>query len=120
MEIYRFIVVLLATWRVTHLISSEDGPGKVIRKFRKALEPTFLGDLVACFYCLSFWIAVPFCLTLGVTFKDSLLLWLALSGGAILLERATSAPPPLYFEEGEDTDGLLRRQHGVKERETRR
>lgn len=120
MEIYRFIVVVLATWRVTHLISAEDGPWKVIRKFRKALEQTIWGDMVACFFCLSLWVAIPFSLALGATFKDCLLLWLALSGGAILLERATSTPPPLYFEEGEDQDGLLRKQHGVGERETGR
>lgn len=43
-----------------------------------------------CFYCLSLWIALPFGILLGETWKERLLLWLALSGAAILLERGNS------------------------------
>src|SRR5215467_895100 len=98
-SIFRFIVVALAVWRVTHLIAAEDGPWNIIRRFRKSLEGTIWGSLVTCFLCLSLWVAIPFSLALGSTLKDYLLFTLALSGAAILLERATSAPPPLYFEE---------------------
>jgi hypothetical protein len=115
--IYRFIIAALAVWRVTHLISGEGGPWNIIRKFRKSLDRTIWGDLVTCFLCLSLWVAIPFSLLLGTTVKDCLLLSLALSGAAILLERATYAPPPLYFEE-EDQDGLLRKRHGVGPGET--
>jgi hypothetical protein len=44
--------------------------------------------------------------------KERLLLWLALSGGAIVLERCTDRVGPtqstVYYEDPEDKDGMLR------------
>jgi hypothetical protein len=45
--------------------------------------------MLDCFYCLSLWIAVPFAWILAATWRERALVWLALSGGACLLERAT-------------------------------
>lgn len=49
---------------------------------------------------------------IGVDWKERLLLWLALSGGAILLHRATerdeTVPPAIYYEDPEVKDGMLR------------
>ena len=39
------------------------------------------------FYCLSVWMAAPVAIIIGETMKEHLLLWPALSGAAILLER---------------------------------
>jgi hypothetical protein len=50
----------------------------------------FWGDLLACFYCLSLWVALPVALLIGDRLVEALLIWPALSGGAILLERTTS------------------------------
>ena len=33
----RFVLAVLATWRVTHLLASEDGPGDLIVRFRRLL-----------------------------------------------------------------------------------
>ena len=33
----RFVLFVLATWRVTHLLASEDGPGDLIIRFRVRL-----------------------------------------------------------------------------------
>jgi hypothetical protein len=57
-----------------------------------------------CFYCLSLWVAVPFSYWLGTTWPKRAVLWLALSGGAILLERITgegvlTKPPVAVWEE---------------------
>jgi hypothetical protein len=52
-----------------------------------------------CFYCLSMWIAAAFAAAAGSSWSERLLLWPALSGAAILLERATGPAPAAYFED---------------------
>ena len=51
----------------------------------------FWGTLLDCFYCLSLWIAAPIAWWMGSQWLERCVLWLALSGGAILLERVTTA-----------------------------
>jgi Protein of unknown function (DUF1360) len=85
----RFLLAVLATWRVTHLLSSEDGPGDLVFHLRAKLGASFAGKLMDCFYCLSLWIAAPLALLVTFDFTDRVLAWLALSGGACLLERLT-------------------------------
>jgi hypothetical protein len=80
----------LAVWRLTHLLAFEDGPFNSIYYLRKKAEAGFFGNLLDCFYCLSLWIALPFAILIGNTVKEILLMWLALSGAACLLQRATA------------------------------
>lgn len=105
---------ILCAWRVTHLVYSEHGPWRLLARLRDHLRPTFFGSLLACFYCLSLWISAPLAVWIGQGGKETLLLWLAFSGGAILLERVTSRddtpPPALYFEHEGEEDVLLRRK----------
>src|SRR6478672_3014764 len=87
----RFALASLAAWRITHLLAHEDGPGDVIYRLRALGGAGFWGRLMDCFYCLSLWIAAP--LTPFVTTRnatDAILVWVALSGAACLLERATA------------------------------
>lgn len=88
MELYRFVLGTLCVWRVTHLLHAEDGPGELIAKLRSRVGDGFWGRLMDCFYCLSLWVAVPFAVWLGIDAREQALLWLALSAGAILVERA--------------------------------
>jgi hypothetical protein len=83
----RFILAALATWRVTHLLASEDGPADMIVKFRALLGQSLAGKLMDCFNCLSLWIAAAAALFVTRRVVDWLLAWLALSGAACLLER---------------------------------
>lgn len=87
------IVSVLAVWRVTHLLCEEDGPGDLFARLRRALGNGFFGRMLDCFYCLSLWVAAPAAWFLGSNWLDRSLLWLGLSGGAILIERATVRPP---------------------------
>lgn len=108
---YALAVGVLCVWRVTHLLAVEDGPWMAAARLRRRAGTGFWGGLVGCFYCLSLWIAAPVAAVLATDRVEGLLLWPALSGGAILLQRATApAPPALYQEDEETDDELLRRQ----------
>ena len=88
--IYSFLLGILSVWRVTHLLQAEDGPWDAVVRLRRIAGAGFWGQLLDCFYCLSVWIAVPFAIFLGQKWDERFLLWLALSAGAILLERVTN------------------------------
>ena len=83
----RFVVAALATWRVTHLIAYEDGPWDVIARVRRLAGSGFFGKLMDCFYCLSLWVSAAAAAVIASNVKGGLLLWLAISGAACLLER---------------------------------
>jgi hypothetical protein len=84
----RLTLAVLATWRLTHLLASEDGPADVIARLRAALGEGWAGKMLDCFYCLSLWIAGPAALFVTRDPVGWLFSWAATSGGACLLERA--------------------------------
>ena len=65
-HVYLVILGTLAVWRTTHLLSQENGPGKVLARLRNSSVDGFRGRLLGCFYCLSLWIAAPFALWLAM------------------------------------------------------
>ena len=83
----RLVLAVLATWRVTHLLAAEDGPADIIVRFRRFLGQSLFGTLMDCFNCLSLWIAAPAALFISCRPLQWLFYWLAISGGACLLER---------------------------------
>jgi hypothetical protein len=109
---FPFILALLATWRVAHLLAAEDGPGDVILHLRRYLGSSFFGTLMDCFGCLSFWVAFPLAFFVTRQVLEFVVLWLALSGGAMLVERLK--PEPFNIEragepsEGDQSDAMLR------------
>jgi len=86
----RFLVGALATWRVTHLLVEEDGPGDMVVRLRQRAGDGWIGRAMDCFYCLSIWTAAPVALAAARRPREAPLTWLALSGAACLLERATT------------------------------
>ena len=115
----RFTLAVLATWRVTHLLASEDGPADIIFRLRTLLGQRWTGKLMDCFNCLSLWIAAPAALFVARHFIDWLLVWLAVSGAACLLERLGRDPvvmePVRQFSEGGDYHVLRSETNGVAE-----
>jgi len=110
--VYWFVLGVLAVWRVTHLLSAEDGPWDAVANLRKLAGEGILGKLLDCFYCLSLWVAAPFAWWLAQSWQHGLVLWLALSAAAILLERATGGlrqprVAPYSEDPKEDHDGML-------------
>ena len=106
-----FVLAVLATWRVTHLLANEDGPADLIFRFRRLLGEGLAGKLMDCFYCLSLWIAAPAALFVTRRPVDWAFTWLAVSGAACLLERMGKEPdkiqPAPQYEEG-GIDNVLR------------
>jgi hypothetical protein len=89
---FPFILAVLATWRLSNLLASEDGPGDVVFHLRKYLANSFFGRLLDCFGCISIWVAAP--LTLFVTARplEIFVAWLALSGGSMVLQGLLQEP----------------------------
>ncbi len=108
----RLALAVLATWRITHLLASEDGPLDIIVRIRRRFGVSFAGTLMDCFQCLSFWVAAP--VAFFVTRKPAELLftWLALSGATCLLERLGNEPVMIHqvseTTTGGSENGLLR------------
>ena len=110
MSFYWFVLGALCVWRLTHLVVVEDGPWRILARLRESRDGLWSG-LLACFYCLSLWIALPLAILIGETTFERALLWPALSAAAILMERTTTpaqAAPAAYVEEKESKDGMLR------------
>jgi hypothetical protein len=117
MLFYSLLLGILAVWRITHLLNAEDGPWEVVVRLRRIAGEGFWGQLLDCFYCLSVWIAAPLALYLGTTLSDRILLWLALSAGAILIEsviqRGHGEAPALFIEDREEEYAMLRQKEGA-------
>jgi Protein of unknown function (DUF1360) len=112
MHFYWLTLGVLVVWRITHFFNAEDGPFNVGVRLRRMAGESVLGDILDCFYCLSVWIAIPFALWIGSSWKEITLLWLAFSSGAISLERLTTRTehdsPTLAWEK-ETENELLRK-----------
>jgi hypothetical protein len=114
MRFYWLVLGVLAVWRITHLLNAEDGPWDLLVRLRRLAGLGRFGSLLDCFYCLSVWIAAPLAYWLGESWKEAVLLWPALSAGAVLAERITArapgdtTPATIYYAEPEARDELLR------------
>jgi len=96
----RLVVAVLATWRVTHLLVNEDGPADIIVRFRTLLGESLAGKLIDCFNCFSLWMAAPAALFVSRRPLEWLACWLAISGGACLLERLGYKPVIIQSDSG--------------------
>jgi hypothetical protein len=108
----RFVLAVLATWRVSHLVVSEDGPWEILARLRQRLGSSSMGRLMDCFGCVSIWVAAPISLFIFRRLPELFLCWMALSGAAFLLERLR--PESVLIEHISETDkdgtahGMLR------------
>jgi len=107
----RFAVAALATWRVAHLLASEDGPADAVVRLRGRVGPGAAGRLLDCFQCLSVWVAAPASLFVTREPRELVPTWLALSGAACLLEaRGSEALVIERSVQGGERDRVLWRE----------
>jgi hypothetical protein len=115
----RFVIGVLATWRLAYLLAEEDGPFDLILRVRRRLGRSVLGRLLDCFYCLSLWMAAPLAVWVTDGWSHRVAVWLALSGGACLLHRLTERQTPgvniLPLSGGEEHALLRSRTSGTED-----
>jgi hypothetical protein len=112
---FRLLVAVLATWRLCHLVAHEDGPFDVVVRLRARAGDGLLGRLMDCPYCLSLWLAAPLALLLARRLPDWGAAWLAVSGGACLVEKLfhrTDPPSPPDAAAGVSPLPLPKGAHG--------
>jgi len=117
MNFYFLVLGVLSVWRLTHLLYAEDGPWDLLARLRSRAGNGVWASLLDCFYCLSLWMAIPFALLMGTSWRHRALLWLSLSAGAILIERLSSRAQDSsqvhYYEDKEAPDVMLRPEEKV-------
>lgn len=86
MNLLDFLLLSIATWRLSYMIVKEDGPYNILTRFRARFS---LGGLTTCIYCLSVWIAAL--LYVVFIYAAPIVYVLAVSGGALMLRSYTGA-----------------------------
>lgn len=81
------VILMLATWRLSHLIAREDGPFHILKRLRERLP---LEGLTACIFCVSVWTAAGLYMVWFTPFQPIILI-LAISAGALMLGSYTGA-----------------------------
>ena len=85
---FSFIIMALATWRISYMMVEEDGPWFIFYKFRERLKTrSMIGTLFACTWCLSVWIGAILTLSAIINERVTILIALpfALSATAIFI-----------------------------------
>ncbi len=83
------LLASLATWRLAFMLTQEDGPWDVFVRLRVAAGASLPGRILQCFYCTSVWVAAPLTGFVTSWSPRAVVVWLAISGAACLLHRAT-------------------------------
>lgn len=91
-EPFLFMLFALATFRLSRLISDEEGPWGVFNRLRDATpEQSGMRRGIECIMCVSVWVAAP---TTGVLWAMGLIesrftpfIWLALSAVTVLIRK---------------------------------
>ena len=89
------LISALATYRLSLMLSSEEGPLAIFARIRRKVPPkTNPGRGIRCFMCWSVWIAAAvtlYLVWLGMITKEILpLYWFAVSGAAVLVHEICS------------------------------
>ena len=87
MTLLHFIILSLATWRLSSLLVNEDGPNKVLHSFREQVSDWT--GLLDCVWCCSVWTGLI--LVIAYFFYPVITFWVmlpfALSGAAIMADK---------------------------------
>ena len=91
-----FVLACLACFRLSELITVDDGPGDILVRMRAWLgaydldenghPKTSMGRGIICAWCCGIWIAAILALILAPSQPMIVLWWLAIAGGQALLQ----------------------------------
>lgn len=99
-----YLILALATWRISSLLVNEDGPWTIFERLRHFIGVRYnadsekigtnaLSELFTCVWCMSPWIGLLW--TIVWSLWPQPVLWiatpLALSAGAIIVDKVTDA-----------------------------
>ncbi len=98
MEVMTFVVGVLATWRLSKMITEEEGPFMIFTRLRSTFPSDgkhgWIGRGLYCMWCVSVWIGIALGLVLSLgasptpTVVWGVVMGLACSTGAILVDYA--------------------------------
>ena len=100
----------LITWRVSHLLVEEAGPGHILTRLREAVDATPLVGLLDCFGCTSIWVGAVTGIAVGgrrARVVDVALGGLAMSGAAFLLQKLITEREAGWLSEPEVDSPLI-------------
>ena len=103
----RFVLAVLAAWRISQLLAREDGPGALVARLRGVLGRIGAQGWLDCFGCVSFWAAAPAALWAAGFCPGWIVVWLAVAGGVLVVDRLGAEPVVLRALDQEADHGML-------------
>lgn len=92
MMYFKFILAVLAVYRLCHMLAVEDGPFDIFFRVREAVQNKFgpahwVSRGFNCPLCMSFWVSLVTNILIfpGADFVTFCLYWLALTGGVSVI-----------------------------------
>lgn len=93
MTLLQLIFIILAIYRVAHLLTRETGPFRMGERWRNLhTGDDWIGEGLRCLWCVSFWLALPAGVWLGGP-SEGWLAWLGIAGAVVALDKATERIP---------------------------
>ena len=95
-DVITFLLLALAVYRLSHMVTSEEGPFEAFAKVRDALggnqQATWVGRGIICILCVSFWVGILGAVALWfwqVVAVQFVVYALALSGATLAFKKWT-------------------------------
>ena len=87
MDALTFALAALAVYRLSRMLTDEDGPFEAFTRLRGLARPdTWIGRGLECIMCMSVWVALLAALYIDLTWTLPLT-WLALSAITVLIRK---------------------------------
>lgn len=83
--VFLFILCVLASWRLSYLITKEDGPFDVIAIIRNKLGNNVFGRMMDCFYCTNLWVSAVIGILISSSVIEFFLFAFSISGAACII-----------------------------------
>lgn len=87
------LLLILAVYRLSRIVTKEDGPFSIFETLRYVTREHWVGELLECPLCFSVW-ASGLCVLLSLhPLGWWVILWLGVSGGAVLVHKVAKDVP---------------------------